>query len=52
MLTRRFFLLAVTGSIVAIIDYWLCCFAIGAPVGIYCLIKLFDPEIRRLFRRE
>ena len=51
MLRMRFWRLAVTGSIVAIVNFSNGCCLIGLPVGIYCLIKLFDPEIREIFRR-
>lgn len=52
MLKTRYWWLALTGSFFAVINFSNCCCAIGAPVGIYCLIKLFDPQIRMLFRRE
>jgi predicted Zn finger-like uncharacterized protein len=52
MLTTRFYPVAILGSLAAMIDLVFCMCLIGAPVGIYCLIKLFDPEIRALFRRS
>jgi hypothetical protein len=51
MLATRFLPLAFLGSFVAIINPANCICLLGAPVGIYCLIKLFDPDIRSLFRR-
>jgi predicted Zn finger-like uncharacterized protein len=51
MLTTRFLPLAFLGSFVAIINPANCICVLGAPVGIYCLIKLFDPDVRSLFRR-
>ncbi len=42
----------VLGSCVAMINAGTCCCIIGMPVGIYCLIKLLDPEIRAYFRRS
>jgi len=51
MLTHRFYWLAMAGSILAMFNLGNCCCLIGAPVGIYSLVKLFDPENRALFRR-
>lgn len=51
MLRMRMWWLAVMGSLVAIFNIGNCCCMIGLPAGIYSLLKLFDPEIRALFRR-
>jgi hypothetical protein len=52
MLWLRGWALAVIGSGVAIINFGNCCCLIGLPTGIYCLVKLFDPQIRPLFRQS
>ncbi len=52
MLRMQAWWLSILGSIVAIFNFSNCCCVFGAPVGIYCLIKLFDPEIRAMFRRS
>ena len=51
MLRMRGWWLALFGSLGALVDVGSCCCLIGAPVGIYCLIKLCDPQIRAMFRR-
>ncbi|MCE9531231.1 MAG: hypothetical protein K8T89_08940 [Planctomycetes bacterium] len=51
ILSRRFFGLAILGSIAAIINLGNGCCLLGFPVGVYCLIKLFDPDSRALFRK-
>jgi hypothetical protein len=49
MLTMRLRWLAVLGSIVAMINVANFCCLIGLPTGIWCLVKLYDPDIRPLF---
>ncbi len=51
MMSTRFYPVAMIGSFAAIINIANCICLLGAPVGIYCLIKLFDPDARSLFRR-
>lgn len=51
MLTLRFYWLAILGSGLAIINFGNCCCLAGLPVGIWCLVKLLDPDVRVLFRR-
>jgi hypothetical protein len=52
MLRMQAWWLSILGSIFALFDFGSCCCLFGAPVGIYCLIKLFDPEIRAMFRQR
>jgi len=52
MLRVRFWGLAIFGSIIAMINFANCCCLIGMPVGVYCLIKLLDPDVRSLFARS
>lgn len=49
MLMVRGWVVAVIGSCVAMINLGNCCCLIGLPTGIWCLVKLFDPQIRPLF---
>jgi hypothetical protein len=49
MLRRRFFPIAVFGSILAILNISDCCCLLGAPVGIACLFILFQPTVRASF---
>jgi hypothetical protein len=51
MLRMRMWWLAMLGSLVAIINISNCCCVIGLPVGVYCLIRLFDSEVQMAFRR-
>ncbi len=49
MLFRRVFPVAVIGSVLAIINISECCCLLGAPVGIACLVLLFQPPVRASF---
>lgn len=51
MLVGGAYWLAMLGSVVAIFNVGNCCCLFSAPVGIYCLIKLFDPMNRPFFKR-
>lgn len=48
MLTGRFYLLAVAGSALAIVD--VCCCVGGVPFGIWSLVVLMDSQVRAAFR--
>jgi hypothetical protein len=50
MLRRRYFGLAVVGSILAAVNFMDCCCLLGAPVGIACLVLLFQPHIKASFQ--
>jgi len=52
MLRRRVFPVAVLGSILAILNISDCCCLLGAPVGITCLVLLFQPHVRASFRSQ
>jgi hypothetical protein len=52
MLRLRMWWLAFLGSSVDILNVANGCCLIGLPAGIWCLIKLLDPEIRSLFSRS
>ncbi len=50
ILTTRFWAIAMLGAIGAVVNIgWGCCFG-GTPVGVWCLVLLLHPEIRRSFR--
>jgi len=50
ILRRKLYWLAVAGSVLAIFNIGNACCLVGAPIGIYCLVKLLDPDNRALFR--
>jgi hypothetical protein len=50
ILRRRFFSVAVAGSILAILNISDCCCVLGAPVGIACLFLLFQPHVKASFQ--
>ncbi|HEV3443900.1 MAG TPA: hypothetical protein VG099_04610 [Gemmataceae bacterium] len=50
MLTRRFYGMAILGSIMAMIDIGNCCCLLGLPFGIWALVVLARPEVKRLFQ--
>jgi nitrate/nitrite transporter NarK len=47
---RRGYALAVLGSCTALINISDCCCVLSAPVGITCLILLFQPHVKASFR--
>jgi hypothetical protein len=49
MIGMRMRWLAIVGCIVAMINIGNLCCLIGLPTGIWCLVKLLDPEVRPLF---
>ncbi|QVL29871.1 hypothetical protein KIH39_13425 [Telmatocola sphagniphila] len=49
ILTRKFYPLAVLGSIAAICNFGCLMCLFSAPVGIFSLVKLFDPDSKKLF---
>ena len=49
MMRMQFWGMAVFGSVIAMINFGSCCCLIGLPTGIFCLIKLFDPDTRAMF---
>jgi hypothetical protein len=49
MLRLRWYGLAVTGSILAMLNFGECCCLLGLPVGIWSLIVLMRPEVRQSF---
>lgn len=49
ILKMRFWSFAVAGSFLSFLNIGNCCCLIGVPVSIYCLIKLFDPDVRAMF---
>ncbi|HEV3117171.1 MAG TPA: MJ0042-type zinc finger domain-containing protein [Gemmataceae bacterium] len=49
MLNRRFYGLAIATSIVAMVNIGNCCCVLGLPFGIWCLVILARPEVKRLF---
>jgi hypothetical protein len=51
MMRMRMWSLGVVGSVVAMFNLASLCCLIGLPTGIFCLIKLFDPDTRALFGR-
>lgn len=52
MVTKRFRWLAILGSVAAMINFVYGCCVIGIPVGIYCLIKLADRDVKAAFARS
>jgi hypothetical protein len=50
MLSLRFRGLALLGCVLAILDLSFACCLLGAPIGLWALIKLLDPQIRSLFK--
>ena len=49
MLTRRFYGLAIAASILAMVNIGNCCCVLGLPFGIWSLVILARPEVKRLF---
>jgi hypothetical protein len=49
MMVQRFYWLAIVGNVAAIINLGMFCCLVGAPTGIWGLVKLFDPELKALF---
>jgi predicted Zn finger-like uncharacterized protein len=49
MLTRRFYGLAIASTIVAMLNIGNCCCVLGLPFGIWALVILSRPEVKRLF---
>jgi hypothetical protein len=49
MLRRRGYAFAILGSVLAMINIQNCCCVLGLPVGIWSLIVLLQPEVRRVF---
>jgi len=52
ILLKRFYWLALLGSVVAIVNFGVLCCLPGAPVGIFCLVKLCNSDVRSLFRHS
>jgi hypothetical protein len=50
LMAGRGYWLAVIGSVLAIVNLGFGCCFLGLPVGIYALVKLFDPDVRRHFQ--
>jgi hypothetical protein len=50
MSTSKMYVLAVISCIVAIANFEHCCCLLGAPVGVWGLIALFQPNVRAMFR--
>ncbi len=50
MLTRRFYSMAILGSIMGMINFVNCCCVLGLPFGIWALVVLARPEVKRLFQ--
>lgn len=50
MLRLSWYSLAVTGSILAMINIGECCCLLGLPVGIWSLVVLMRPEVRAAFQ--
>jgi hypothetical protein len=50
MLMRRMRWLAVTGSILALVNFDACCCLLGVPFGIWSLVVLSRPEVKAVFR--
>ena len=51
MISRRFYWLAVLGSLATFVNFANLCCCVGAPLGIWSLVVLFNPDTRMLFRR-
>lgn len=51
MMRGRGYVLAVAGSVLAVIPVANCCFVIATPIGIWCLITLFNPRVKASFGR-
>jgi len=49
MLRLRRYWMAVLGSILAMVNINECCCVLGLPFGIWCLVVLMRPEVRRAF---
>lgn len=52
MMFRRFRWLSILGSVLAMINIGNCCCLIGLPAGGYCLVKLIDPDVKPLYKRQ
>lgn len=50
MMKRRLYPIAILGSLAAIFNIGQCCCILGAPIGIWALIVLFQPDVRASFR--
>ena len=51
ILSRRFYGYACFSTVAAMLNLSNCCCIMGLPIGVWTLIVLLNPDVRRLYRR-